>query len=408
MALEPEAPENPVRQVSSELNPWPVARLSQSLKDYISRLGTLWVEGELANISLRPTQLFGAMRDLQSENSIEIHAFDLSNIEAGLKQGDRVIALLKPDFWAKNGKLTMRVLQLRRVGLGELIERIEAFRAQIFKEGLAAPERKQPLPFLPRCIGLVTGKDSDAEKDVLTNARLRWPEVRFRVVHSLVQGDAAVPRLIEAIELLDADPEVDVIIVARGGGSFQDLMIFSDERLVRVAAATKKPLVSAIGHENDRPVLDEVADLRASTPTDAAKRVVPDIVQEREQIVQLVTRVRNRMGSILAQQASELVALRSRPVLKDPGSFVLTLEVALRASIQSLRTAIQVELRQQELRLTALGQLLTSLSPQRTLDRGYAVVRTEDKKVVSDATTIKKGQRLLIRVANGELEVSRE
>lgn len=396
------------RQSGSESSPWPVSLLSQKLKDYIVRLGAVWVEGELASITVKPTQIFGALRDLQVENTLEIHAFELSRIEEGLKQGDRVIALIKPDFWQKSGRLNMRVLQMRKVGLGDLIERIEAFRAQIIREGLAAPERKQALPFLPRCIGLVTAKASDAEKDVLVNARLRWPEVQFRMAYSPVQGESAVPQLISAIQALDADPEVDVIIVARGGGSFQDLMIFSDERLVRAAAVTSKPLVSAIGHENDRPVLDEVADLRASTPTDAAKRVVPDVAHEREQLGQLLARARYRIENLLSQRFTELETLRSRPVLRDPGSIIVTLEMALANLVQGLRGTVQTELRQHELEIARLSQLVTSLSPQRTLDRGYAVVRTLEKHVVTDAEKVAAGQRLLVRLAKGELKVSRE
>jgi exodeoxyribonuclease VII large subunit len=273
-------------KVSSEHSPWRVSQLSKSLKDWIEKLGRVWVEGELQQIQLRGSNLFGSLRDLDSENSVEIHAFEASDvdIEVSLKQGDRVVALVQPAFWAKNGKLTMRVLKMHKVGLGELLERIEKLRQQIIKEGLTDPARKKLLPFLPGRIGLVTGANSDAEKDVLQNARNRWPEVQFDVIHTLVQGDRAAAEIIMAIQQLDAMADVDVIIVARGGGSFQDLLPFSDERLVRAAAALTKPLVSAIGHENDQPLLDLVADLRASTPTDAAKRVVPDVVEERKTI----------------------------------------------------------------------------------------------------------------------------
>ncbi|MSZ46723.1 MAG: exodeoxyribonuclease VII large subunit, partial [Actinobacteria bacterium] len=262
-------------KVSSELSPWPVSRLSLTLKEWIERLGVLWIEGELASIKIGASNMFGELRDLQIENSVSIHSWNVAKIPNDLKQGDRVLALIKPAFWPKGGKLTMQVIEMRKVGLGELLERIERLRAQLTVEGLTSIERKQPLPFLPNKIGLITGKDSDAEKDVLQNAKLRWPDVQFRTIHTLVQGDKAAPEVIAAIKALDEDPEVDVIIIARGGGSFLDLMVFSDEALVRAAANAKTPIVSAIGHENDRPVLDDVADLRASTPTDAAKRVVP-------------------------------------------------------------------------------------------------------------------------------------
>ncbi|MDA2985636.1 MAG: exodeoxyribonuclease VII large subunit, partial [Actinomycetota bacterium] len=254
-------------KVSSEHSPWQVSQLSKSLKDWIEKLGRVWVEGELQQLQVRGSNIFGSLRDLDVENSIEIHAFDASSaeIEAGLNQGDRVVALLQPQFWAKNGKLTMRVLKMHKVGLGELLERIEKLRQLLISEGLADPDRKKPLPFLPAKIGLITGAKSDAEKDILQNAKLRWPEVQFEVINTLVQGDKAPAEIIMAMQQLDQMPDVDIIIIARGGGSFQDLLPFSDERLVRAAAALSKPVVSAIGHENDSPLLDLVADLRAST-----------------------------------------------------------------------------------------------------------------------------------------------
>jgi len=253
----------PVSRTTTEETPWPVSQLAQKLKGYIEKLGLVWVEGEITKVSFT-NNMFASLRDLTVESSVEIFAWNLEKIDKTIQHGDRVIALVKPNFWPKNGKLNMQVFEMRKVGLGELLERIERLRAQLAAEGLT--QKKQPLPFLPNCVGLVTGRDSDAEKDVLQNARLRWPEVKFKVQHSMVQGDKAAGQLVAAIKALDADPEVDVIIVARGGGSFLDLLVFSDEQVVRAAAATTKPLVSAIGHENDRPVLDDVADLRASTP----------------------------------------------------------------------------------------------------------------------------------------------
>jgi exodeoxyribonuclease VII large subunit len=225
---------------SSEQAPWSVAQLSGVLKDWIEKLGTLWVEGEIAQISRQGTRVFGELRDLNSENSVSIHSWDSIGIEPDLKQGDRVVAFLRPRFWGKGGKLTMEVKQLRKVGLGELLERIERLRQQLVAEGLTDISRKQKLPFLPNKIGLITGADSDAEKDVLQNSKRRWPEVNFRVINTKVQGNSAVAEIIAAIKELDADPEVDVIIIARGGGAFTDLVVFSDEQLVRAAAATVK------------------------------------------------------------------------------------------------------------------------------------------------------------------------
>jgi exodeoxyribonuclease VII large subunit len=395
-------------KVSSEESPWPVSRLAATLKDWIDRLGYLWIEGELASIKIGPSNMFGELRDLQQENSVSIHSWNVAKIPGDLKQGDRVLALIKPAFWPKGGKLTMQVMEMRKVGLGELLERIERLRSQLTLEGLTAIERKQPLPFLPNMIGLITGKDSDAEKDVLQNARLRWPEVKFRTIHTLVQGEKAAPEVIAAIQKLDADPEVDVIIIARGGGSFLDLMVFSDENLVRTAANAKTPIVSAIGHENDRPVLDDVADLRASTPTDAAKRVVPDVEDERHKLSQALQRIRLRVADYVSGQAALIEQLRSRPILANPHSFIETQELELERFVANLRERLSQTLVREEMGLTHLRQQVRSLSPQSTLDRGYSVVRDSEGHVVSDASQVAAGTKLQIRLAKGELAVTAE
>jgi exodeoxyribonuclease VII large subunit len=390
-------------KVSSELSPWPVSRLSLTLKDWIERLGVLWIEGELASIKIGASNMFGELRDLQIENSVSLHSWNVAKIPADLKQGDRVLALIKPAFWPKGGKLTMQVLEMRKVGLGELLERIERLRTQLTLEGLTSIERKQPLPFLPNKIGLITGKDSDAEKDVLQNARLRWPDVDFRVLHTLVQGDKAAPEIIAAILELDSDTEVDVIIIARGGGSFLDLMVFSDEALVRAAANAKTPIVSAIGHENDRPVLDDVADLRASTPTDAAKRVVPDVIDELQRLEQLRQRTFMRIDGLISNQLALIDQIRTRPILSNPFAFIELNEAELERALDQLRSKLDSTLSNQTMQVGYLRQQVRSLSPQSTLDRGYSVVRDLEGHVISDATTVSKGQKLKVRLAKGEL-----
>ena len=390
-------------KVSSELSPWPVSRLSLTLKEWIERLGVLWIEGELASIKIGPSNMFGELRDLQIENSVSIHSWNVSKIPSDLKQGDRVLALIKPAFWPKGGKLTMQVMEMRKVGLGELLERIERLRAQLTLEGLTSLERKKPLPFLPNKIGLITGKDSDAEKDVLQNAKLRWPDVQFRVIHTLVQGEKAAPEVIAAIKELDADPEVDVIIIARGGGSFLDLMVFSDEALVRTAANAITPIVSAIGHENDRPVLDDVADLRASTPTDAAKRVVPDVVEEKQKLDQLRQRLFMRVDTFVENQISMIDQIRSRPILANPFTFIESNEDDLERFVDQMRSKLDNILDREYLQIGHLKQQVKSLSPQSTLDRGYSVVRDLAGHVITDSKTVKTGQKLKVRLAKGEL-----
>jgi exodeoxyribonuclease VII large subunit len=393
-------------KVSSEESPWPVSRLSATLKDWIDRLGYLWIEGELASIKIGPSNMFGELRDLQQENSVSIHSWSVAKIPSDLKQGDRVLALIKPAFWPKGGKLTMQVVEMRKVGLGELLERIERLRNQLTLEGLTSIERKLPLPFLPSVIGLITGKNSDAEKDVLQNAKLRWPDVQFRVIHTLVQGEKAAPEVIAAIQALDADPEVDVIIIARGGGSFLDLMVFSDENLVRTAANANTPIVSAIGHENDRPVLDDVADLRASTPTDAAKRVVPDVEDERHKLTQALARIRLRVEDYVSSQTTYISQLRSRPILANPHTFIEDKELDLARLLGNIRDRLSQMLSREDMGLDHLRQQIRSLSPQSTLDRGYSVVRDDSGRVITDPTSVPAGAKLMVKLAKGDLAVT--
>jgi len=392
-------------RVSSEHSPWRVSQLSKSLKDWIEKLGKVWVEGELQQIQLRGSNIFGSLRDLDLENSIEIHAFDASDadIEVGLAQGDRVVALVQPAFWPKNGKLTMRVLKMHKVGLGELLERIEKLRQQLIAEGLADPKRKKPIPFLPGKIGLITGANSDAEKDVLQNARNRWPEVNFEVVHTLVQGDRAAGEIIMAMQQLDAMPEVDVIIIARGGGSFQDLLPFSDERLVRAAAALSKPLVSAIGHENDQPLLDLVADLRASTPTDAAKRVVPDVVEERRLLKTSVERMYFRIISYLDSQSQLISSILSRPVLASPFGFVDAQADIIKQHRKRLGEILDWRISKAEAELGNLVSSVRALSPQLTLERGYALVTDQDGAIIRE---LKAGENFTLQLSKQEIEAT--
>jgi exodeoxyribonuclease VII large subunit len=388
-------------KVSTEHSPWQVSQLSKSLKDWIEKLGRVWVEGELQSYQERSSGIFASIRDLDVEAAIEIHAFNPgSEIAPGLAQGDRVVALLQPQFWAKNGKLTMRILAMHKVGLGELLERLEKLKQQLISEGLADPARKKPLPFLPNRIGLITGANSDAEKDVLQNAKLRWPEVQFEVIHTHVQGDKAVGEILFALDQLEADPEVDVIIIARGGGSFQDLLPFSDERLVRRAAALSKPFVSAIGHENDQPLLDLVSDLRASTPTDAAKRVVPDVVEERRALSISVGRLRSKLDALLTAQEQFVSQIRSRPVLASPYGFLDT-QVELASTLRRrLSEILDFRLQRGEAEIDQLKLRARSLSPKLTLERGYAVVTdSQGKPLVSGSS----GDKIKIKTSTQEI-----
>ena len=392
-------------RVSSEQTPWSVANFTNTLKDWITRLGNVWVEGQISQISPKKDVFFGELRDLVADKGFSIHSRrpDVLAAVSELSAGDRVVALVHPDFWERSGKTSMDVLAIRKVGLGELLERIERLRQQLIKEGLTLAERKQPLPFLPNLIGLITGANSDAEKDVLQNAKARWPEVRFKIKHTPVQGDKAAPEIIKAIELLDADPEVDVIVLARGGGSFQDLLVFSDEKVVRAVANCKTPIVSAIGHENDRPLTDEVADVRASTPTDAAKLIVPDVIEERKKISQALERISLRVVGFVQNQIELILGIRSRPILANP--FTLVDERALQISQleQNLSSQINNTLEKQQLLITGLRGQVRALSPKLTLDRGYAVVRDLNGHVLTEPRQAKTGQKLKITLSGGDL-----
>jgi exodeoxyribonuclease VII large subunit len=392
-------------RVSSEQTPWSVANFTNTLKDWITRLGNVWVEGQISQISPKKDVFFGELRDLVADKGFSIHSRRPEVLAAvsELSAGDRVVALVHPDFWERSGKTSMDVLAIRKVGLGELLERIERLRQQLIKEGLTLAERKQPLPFLPNLIGLITGANSDAEKDVLQNTKARWPEVQFKVQHTPVQGDKAAPEIIKAIELLDADPEVDVIVLARGGGSFQDLLVFSDEKVVRAVANCKTPIVSAIGHENDRPLADEVADVRASTPTDAAKLIVPDVIEERKKISQALERIGLRVVGFVQNQIDLILGIRSRPILANP--FTLVDERALQISQleKNLSSQINNTLEKQQLLITGLRGAVRALSPKLTLERGYAVVRDLDGHVLTEPKQAKTGQKLKITLSGGDL-----
>jgi exodeoxyribonuclease VII large subunit len=392
-------------RVSSEQSPWSVANFTNTLKEWITRLGNVWVEGQISQISPKKDVFFGELRDLVADKGFSIHSRrpDVLAAVSELSAGDRVVALVHPDFWERSGKTSMDVLAIRKVGLGELLERIEKLRQQLIKEGLTLAERKQPLPFLPNLVGLITGANSDAEKDVLQNAKARWPEVQFKIQHTPVQGDKAAPEIIKAIELLDANLDVDVIVLARGGGSFQDLLVFSDEKVVRAVANCKTPIVSAIGHENDRPLTDEVADVRASTPTDAAKLIVPDVIQERKNIRQALDRIGLRVVGFVQNQVELIMGIRSRPILANP--FTLVDERALQVSQLELSLSSHVKntIERQQLMVTGLRGQVRALSPKLTLDRGYAVVRNLEGNVLTNPKQTKAGQKLRITLSGGDL-----
>ena len=387
--------------------PWPVGVMSQKIREWIDRLGTVWIEGEITQWQLRGGHVYGKIKDLTQDAtmSFTIWSSVARSLKGDFAPGDRVVALVKPDFWVKGGSLSIQIYDLAHVGLGELLQRLEQLRQQLQREGLFDADRKRPLPFLPGMIGLITGRDSDAEKDVLRNATLRWPGVNFRVRHTAVQGDRAAAEVAEAIIALDADPEIEVIIVARGGGDFQHLLPFSDERVVRAAAAASTPIVSAIGHEADRPLLDEVADLRASTPTDAAKRVVPDVDEEHARISEARSRMSHRISHLLSHESDRIAQLRARPSLARPDRFVDERADELVRWIARGAELAERQVTDRAAELAHAHARLTALSPRATLDRGYAIAQLSTGEVLRDPADAPAGTAIHLALPGGGLDV---
>ncbi len=390
-------------ETSSE-SPAPVRVVSEALKEYIDRLGPIWIEGEISELNERSGGMaFMRLRDTSADMSISVMCYKSVLATAQpLPANARVVIHAKPSWFTKNGSLTMSAKEIRQVGVGELLARLEALKEKLALEGLFNSDRKVKLPLLPRTVGLICGRNTDAEKDVVENARRRWPAVQFEIREVAVQGAAAVVEVSQALQELEANPLVDVIIITRGGGSFEDLLPFSDESLVRLAASCKTPIVSAIGHEKDAPLLDLVADYRASTPTDAAKRVVPDIAQEISDIEKLRDRALRSLVARLDFESQQISQLRNRPVMKDPMVMVSTRRDELKAlrdrALRGFASLIEIEKKE----LKGVRDHLRSLSPQSTMDRGYAVVQLTDGKILRDATKLKAGTALRIRVAKGE------
>ena len=387
--------------------PVPVRTVLQLVGGWIGRLGRVWVEGQIAECTVRGSAVFLTLRDPIAAVSVRVicsrQVFDAA--EPPPAEGARVVIWARPDFNANRGSFALTALEIRAVGVGELLARLERLRRQLASEGLFSAERKRVLPFLPGVIGLICGRDSAAQRDVMQNASRRWPAVRFRVEQTAVQGPYAVAEVIDALHRLDADPEVDVIVITRGGGSLEDLLPFSDETLIRAVAACRTPVVSAIGHEQDTPLLDYVADLRASTPTDAAKRVVPDVAEQLALVSQLRARARRCMTGWLDRETAWLEAVRSRPALADPVREVERQAERVDALLQRARMSLDTSLVRGRDDVAHTRARLLALSPASTLRRGYAIVQHSNDGVVRSAAEVDPGEMLTVRFAADQLTV---
>ena len=370
---------------SSAEHPTPVRTVSRLVGEWIGRLGPIWIDGQVAEFRPRPgaRNIYLVLRDPDVDMSLTVvaDAALIGAVDPPLAQGQRVVVYAKPEYWTGRGSLQYRAKEIRSVGLGALLEQLERLKHLLTAEGLFSLERKQPLPFLPRRIGLICGRNSAAMHDVLVNVEDRWPGIPFEVREVAVQGVQAVSGVTEALLELDAIEDVDVIVIARGGGSVEDLLPFSNESLVRAAAAARTPIVSAIGHEQDSPLLDLVADLRASTPTDAAKRIVPSWHEQ----FSIISALRNRSVS----------GLRNR--LDRESGFAQDSRRRIRTRLHHL-----IETNQRD--LEHLTARVRALSPAATLERGYAIVTNEVGEIIRDASTVSPGEYIRVRVAQGAFQ----
>jgi len=389
---------------TSSDSPAPVRAVTEAIKEYLDRLGPIWIEGEIAELNERSGGMaFLRLRDSSVDMSLSVmcHKSVLASV-APLPANARVVLYAKGSWYTKNGSYTLSAREIRQVGVGELLARLETLKTMLAAEGLFDSENKVSLPLLPRKIGLICGRNTDAERDVVENAKRRWPAVQFEIREVTVQGAAAVSEVSAALAELEALADVDVIIITRGGGSFEDLLPFSDEGLVRLAAQCSTPIVSAIGHEKDSPLLDLVADFRASTPTDAAKRVVPDINEEIDLIEKLRDRASRFMRNMIELESSKIANLAARPVLRDPAVMITSrLEIIIGLRDRSIRS-FQGRLAIAQEELQQVTARVRALSPQATLDRGYAVVQLANGSIARDSAGLKDGEKLRIRLAQGE------
>jgi exodeoxyribonuclease VII large subunit len=391
-------------------SPVPVRTVVRLVGEWIGRLGRVWVEGQIAELSKRGGTAFLTLRDPLAAVSVQVICprTVVEAAEPAPTEGSRVVVWAKPGFNTGRGSFSLAAVEIRAVGVGELLARLERLRRSLASEGLFAAERKRRLPFLPATVGLICGRDSAAQRDVHRNAARRWPAVRFRVETVAVQGPYAVAEIIDALHRLDSDPGVDVIIVARGGGSVEDLLPFSEESLVRAVAACQTPVVSAIGHEQDVPLLDLVADVRASTPTDAARRVVPDVAEQLTIIAQLRMRGRRMMVGRVDREGAWLEGMRSRPVLADPLREIGRRQELIAALAERGRRCQSGVLARSQDEVTHLRARLLSLSPAATLRRGYAIVTRADGGVIRRACEVRPGESLIVRFAEDQLAVLAE
>ena len=389
--------------------PAPVRQIATLLQQYVDRLGAVWVEGQIAQLNRRQgmSTVFLTLRDPIGDVSLTVSCPRqvVDSADPPVVEGASVVVHGRPRYYTNRGSLSLVADDIRMVGLGELLARLERRRQLLAAEGLFARERKRRLPFLPRTVGLVTARGSAAERDVVECARRRWPAVRFQPAYAVMQGPGSAREVIDCLDRLDRDLAVDVIVVARGGGSFEDLLPFSDEGVVRAVAKARTPVVSAIGHEPDTPILDLVADLRAATPTDAAKLVVPDVLEELQRVTALRDRARRHLDGTLRQESAALTAVRARPCLADPRSGLDARAREVEEQAARARRVLGHRLDRAADEVIHARARVRALSPLETLRRGYSVLQDSDGHVVSSVDDVGTGTPLSARLGDGRLDL---
>ena len=384
------SPERPVPTRHGDRDVYSVASFNQGLSGWIGRLPHVWVEGEVTELRRQAgwAFVFWTLKDLEGGAAVKVRMprTQYDRVEPPLQDGDRVHVHGRPELFTRTGELSLRVHAVARLGLGDLLARLERLKTALAAEGLFAADRKRLLPRFPRLIGLVCGRDAAAKHDVVENARRRFPSARFEIVECAVQGAAAPRELVRAVGRLDRHAEVDVIVLARGGGSLEDLLPFSDEALCRAIAACTTPVVSAIGHEQDTPLSDLVADVRASTPTHAARMIVPDAEALGRDAAGLLDRARRAIEGRVARERASLVAIGNRPVLQRPEGFLDVRRASLATTRDRLSTSQDRRLERERARIDGAARQLRTLGPGATLDRGYAIATDAAGHVLRSAS----------------------
>ncbi len=384
---------------------YPVAQFNAGVASWLGKLPRVWVEGEITELRSQPgwQTVFVTLTDVDDGTTLSVtmprSAYE--SLTNPIREGMRVQAFGRPDLYEARGTFQLRAVMIEPVGVGDLLVQLEALRAKLAAEGLFDAERKRRLPALPRRIGVLTGSEAAAKRDIVSTATTRFPGVRLVVFETTVQGPRAPLAISGGLQTLAAQADLDVIILARGGGSFEDLLPFSDERVIRAVADSPVPVVSAVGHEHDHPICDLAADARAATPTAAAAMVVPDAAALLADLDDARRELRRCAQAAIERLRKQLRADR-RLLLRAP----LTGLVAARARLVALRSASESELRRSLTRraaaLEAITGRLRALSPHATLERGYALVRHRDG-VVTDASTVSVGAQINVTLSRGAL-----